>query len=353
MSRIAALEAAFDGAEEGLEGADLTEKVETHIEETRLEQPEPEVRDRPREPDGKFTRAPKESKPTGKQAPGQKQATDEYAAPPKSWKQEYHQHYAGLTPDVRKYLHMREQEQNAGVEPLKLRAQRADLLEQALGPVMGDLQMSGVGVDSFLRDIAQTVLTLKNGTVEQKVQTLNRIAQQYGVVAAQQVANTAAGATNPELAKLQDKLGEFENRFRQEDEQRERAEWEAVDTSMRQFGDQKTETGEPKFPHFADANVRVTMGRLIQTGEANSLESAYTKAIRLHDDIWKQEQERESAANAAIRRQETQRVAIGARRAAVSPRSSSPTGASEGSGKVDRRASLMSAFDELGGGGRI
>lgn len=348
MARREALEAAFDATDEGTDvAAAVDQAVAEATQEDRGHEGEVagegRVAERPeRDEAGRFQGR------NDRGAKVEKPVEDQYSKPPKSWRSEMHAQYPNLPPEVRKYLHQREEEQNKGVEPLKNRAARADLLEQSLGPVMQDLQARGVGVDAFLRDIAQTVMVLSRGTIEQKVATLNSIARQYGVIAAQGAVAAAGNTGDPRLARLEAQLNGMQAERQAEHQRQEQAEW---DWAASQVG--LIEQNSEKYPYFSE--VRVTMGRLIQTGEAKSLDSAYNKAIRLHDGIWAKEQERQNAAAAQKRREEANRAAQAARRGAVSPRSSSPAAeAPSVRGKVDRRSALSAAFDDaLGSGGRI
>jgi hypothetical protein len=82
------------------------------------------------------------------------------------------------------------------------------------------------------------------------------------------------------------------------------------------------------------------MGQLLQSGVAADLQTAYDKAIRLHDDIWQQEQA--SQASSANRQAELQRK----KAAASSPRSASPTGnQTAGNGTKSLRETLVDSFD--------
>jgi hypothetical protein len=113
----------------------------------------------------------------------------------------------------------------------------------------------------------------------------------------------------------------------------------------------KDDKGNPKYPHFE--TVRQTMDRLLKSGEATDLPTAYTKAVRLNDDIWEAEQKakQDSAANA---QQKVQQAQVGkAKATAVSPRTATPS-ADTGTGKAKGiRASIEAAVDAHAGGGRV
>mgnify|MGYP003350623707 CR=1 FL=1 len=70
-----------------------------------------------------------------------------------------------------------------------------------------------------------------------------------------------------------------------------------------------------KFPHFEA--VRETMAQLLEHGQAQDLETAYAKAVRLQDDVWQLEQDR-LLKEATQKVSQAQKVAK-AKAAAVSP----------------------------------
>ena len=89
------------------------------------------------------------------------------------------------------------------------------------------------------------------------------------------------------------------------------------------------------------------MAGLLQSGVAKDLKTAYEKAIRLHDDIWQQQQADAAKAEAAKR----QAALVQKKAAAVSPKSSSPTGAMvSGGGKKGLRETLSEQFDAVTAG---
>ncbi len=317
------------------------------VEVEKVEAAPEERQERARDEAGKFVKA-EETKPEKKE---ETPVEDKYVKPPKSWKQEYLTHYSGLAPEVRAYLHQREDEQNRGVAPLMQRAQRLEAIERALGPVGQHLNDRGVPLDGFLRDISRTVWVLANGTPDQKRAEVLNIARSYGVEMAQQAAAAAAAQptqADPRLHKVEADLQSLRQERQREIELREQAEWDAAAGAIAQI-----ETDVEKYPHFAA--VKVTMGRLIQAGEANSLHDAYTKAVRLNEDVWSQEQARLQVEADTKRKADQAAAAKAARAAAVSPRTASPTGGQVDNtgGKKGRREALMEAIDRHLGAGRV
>jgi hypothetical protein len=293
-----------------------------------------------RSPDGKFV--PK---------PAAAPVDDKYAEAPKSWKPEQREKFKGLPPEVRAYLHTREEEQVRGVEPIKAKAKNFDLIEQALSPIREDLQRVGVPPDRFLADVAVTVATLAKGTPEQKFQTWMQIAQSYGVPVQmiQQLQGQQRGAA-PQMDQVTQRLLQQVNGLQQQVQgfytAQEAAVLAEVNTELQRFGE------DPANEHFEA--VRETMGRLIQAGTASDLKDAYTKAIRLHDDLFESQQAAQRAAQEKAERERKAKAAQAARGNAFSPRSSTPTGTAGGPAPKGRREAIAAAFDQhVGGSGRV
>jgi hypothetical protein len=96
---------------------------------------------------------------------------------------------------------------------------------------------------------------------------------------------------------------------------------------------------EKDFPHYNE--VRQTMAGLLQAGMAADLESAYSKAIRMHDDIWDAEQHRKAQASEQQKRDALAR----AKTSAKSVKSSAPTGSGNTSRpSTDLRSQIAEAF---------
>jgi hypothetical protein len=92
-------------------------------------------------------------------------------------------------------------------------------------------------------------------------------------------------------------------------------------------------------------DVRNDMADLLETGKAADLESAYTKACRLNDNVYErlQERTRQEASRTTI--QQKKQAAEKAKSAAVSVKGS-PAGQTEEPPK-ELRAALEAAFDGL------
>ena len=133
-----------------------------------------------------------------------------------------------------------------------------------------------------------------------------------------------------QLNQVNQEVSSIKGRFAQEENQRLMGEIERVRSNVEQF------------PHF-DV-VREEMAQLLELGKAQDLETAYKKAVRMNDDVWALEQDRllKDAKQSAIKAQQVAK----AKAAAVSPRSTTPSGkVSNPEDKKDRRSLIA---DQLG-----
>ena len=91
------------------------------------------------------------------------------------------------------------------------------------------------------------------------------------------------------------------------------------------------------------------MALLLDAGTAQDLKSAYSMALRLHDDLWQEQQTAQSKAQEAARLEASRKAVQVAKGSAVSVRSATP--ASAGSApKKGIRAQLEEAYDQVATG---
>jgi hypothetical protein len=255
-------------------------------------------------------------------------------APPSSWKKDYWDHWGKLDPQIQDYIDQREQEAARGVSSYKQQYDQAAPFYQAVQPFIPHLQQRGVAPERWLADLGNVDRILSTGSMEQKAQLIARMAAANGV----DLQGLAGGQANPQFGHIAQTVNTLQQRLQQFETQQQEAELRTLQQTINSFGGDK--------PHFQA--VRATMGQLLQSGvvDASSgdlseaLQTAYDKAIRLHDDIWQQEQA--SQASAVNRQAEL----LKKKAAASSPKSASPTGnQAAGNGKKSLRETLSESFE--------
>ena len=232
------------------------------------------------------------------------------------------------------YANQRESEYKKGVSTYKAEADRAKGYENAIAPYAQDLQRRGIQPTQYIENLVRAEQILSNASYDQKVQVFQKLASDYGI---QLNGNGQVTQLDPYTQQLMNQLNQvnqevssIKGRFAQEENQRLMGEIERVRSDV------------DKYPHF-DV-LREEMAQLLELGKAQDLETAYKKAVRMNDDVWELEQDRllKDAKQATIKAQQVAK----AKAAAVSPRSTTPSGkVSNPEDKKDRRSLIA---DQLG-----
>ena len=263
---------------------------------------------------------------------------------PSTWKKEYVQIWDKMEKGEQidkedfvkfaEYANQRESEYKKGVSTYKAEADRAKGYENAIAPYAQDLQRRGIQPTQYIENLVRAEQILSNASYDQKVQVFQKLASDYGI---QLNGNGQVTQLDPYTQQLMNQLNQvnqevssIKGRFAQEENQRLMGEIERVRSNVEQF------------PHF-DV-VREEMAQLLELGKAQDLETAYKKAVRMNDDVWALEQDRllKDAKQSAIKAQQVAK----AKAAAVSPRSTTPSGkVSNPEDKKDRRSLIA---DQLG-----
>ena len=310
--------------------------------------PEPERPERVRDAAGRFARAEEQQAAEGVAQEPQQAQTPQKPARPSSWKKDYQDRWDRVVetdPDFANYLLEREQQFARGVSTYKGEAERARELNSLLEPHAPRFQQYGVEPTQYLGRLLEIDNVLASGSPQQKLALLQSIASAVGVaeyLGAPQGDGQHSGYVPPELMNtltaLQNKVETWEQRQAREEQAR-------ISREIDEFA----ETA----PYLDD--VKDDMAQLLESGFAVDLRDAYDKAVRLRDDIFEQHQASQRQAAEAARQKAAREAAQRARSAAVSPRSSTPTGSATTMAPQgdDIRSSLTAAFDMHAGGGRI
>lgn len=132
-------------------------------------------------------------------------------------------------------------------------------------------------------NILATEAVLRYGTFAQKVQTLQRMAQEYGVPLSASEPDMLAdpvqmgGEHYPVIHDLRQQVQNLTRELTSYKRQNEEFSSRQVSSQIESFGRATDAQGQPLHPHFEA--VRGTMGQLLSSGQATSLEDAYAKAV--------------------------------------------------------------------------
>lgn len=242
------------------------------------------------------------------------------------------------------YNVQREREYATGVSAHKAEAQAASQFTQAMAEFMPTLQQHNLNPAQWIQNLGRAHHTLAMGSPEQKLQMFTRLAQDYGVplAAVQQAQN---GQVDPLAMQLMTQMQQMQQNVQGITSWRQQQEDQAMQQEISKFSD------AAQYPHFEQ--VRESMAQLLERGIAQTPDEAYAKAVRLNDDVWNAEQQRQASAQATSQAASKAAAAAKARQASGSIRSGASAASGGAATSNDIRASLESAYDQHSGGGRV
>jgi len=346
--RRSALEAAMDAALEQAEENEI-EQEPVEAEETESE-PVTEESDK-----AEVSEEDSEEPAEGVQAAESEESDEEpqeepvKAIPrPTTWKKEYLPIWDKLTSGqqltkeeslkLAEYSNQRESEYKKGVSTYKQEADNAKVLVEAIAPFVPEMQAQNISPAAWINNLGRAHMILSKAPYEQKVELFHRLARDYGIQLGESVApvqqDPQSYALNQQLAALQSEVQQVRGWREREEQSRLMAEIQRVSSNAE------------KFPHFEV--VREDMAQLLERGLAQDLETAYAKAVRMNDEVFKLEQER-LLAQVKKETSKAQQVAK-AKAAAVSPKSVTPSGVANKADGKDRRSLIAAQLGEAMGG---
>ena len=322
-----------------LESPSLRDQIESAVE-IVVETPEVEVKetnsDRPRDESGKFTKVEENSQEVVEETP--KEVKEEVVAEakpsrprPSSWKKDYEESWGTLDPALQDYIAQREADFAKGVSTYKAQWDQAQPVLQSLERFAPILQQNGVDPAQWINSLGTAHQTLVYGNPEQKLQMFAQLANDYGV---DLNGLTGGQGISPQFSMIAQELSQIKNQWQQFQSQQEQQEQAQLKGEIDLFSKDK--------PYFED--VRETMAGLLQNNMASDLQTAYDKAIRLHDDIWQKIQSEQ--VKSSQKEQQSKIAAVKAK--AISPKSSSPTAnvaiGGKGNNLRDQLASIVDTY---------
>lgn len=222
-----------------------------------------------------------------------------------SWKKEAQTVLAALPPETQQYIIERESQFHKGLQQYKEDALQGRGFRSLVAPHAEYLQQLNVTPEQAFNGLIEAEKKLRNP--ETRTQAFLRLAHDYGV----NLATLTQTPFDPYQYQLEQQLAQQQQMLEQLSQSKKMAD----DAQLSQTIEQFAQTHE----YFDD--VRETMADLLDKGLASDLNDAYTKAIRLNDDVF-------ARVNVPPQTQQIQRqneAAKSAKAAAVSVKGS-PTG---------------------------
>jgi len=298
---------------------------------------------------GKFAKVDPEKasaaeKPAAAEIPKTENAQPEASkpvGPPSGWSKEAQALWETLPPAVKADAVRREAEVAKGFDEYRGKTAQLTEISQALDPIRSILQQNGIQSDAqAVKTLLQWEGSFRNP--QTRIQAFHNLARQYGV----DLSTLAQGSSQPaqdipdQLRPVIDQFGNIVQEVNGLKAQLQRSQEEKVSQELSVFAKDK--------PHFEQ--VRTLMGQLMQSGVADSLDSAYQKATLLHPEVSAKIKAEADAKQAEELAKTQAEKANKARLAAVSPSPRSPTAPATGSAKsggTKVRDSILASVTQL------
>lgn len=293
---------------------------------------------RTRDDAGKFSKKeePKLEDPQEANSDNQEQKQEEQKParnPYSSWKKEAQSELSKLPENVQQMIQERESQFHKGIQSYKEDATYGRALKQTLSQFDPYLQELGVDAQVAIPQLLNTEMVLRKGSPEQKAQMFMQLAHEYGV----DVNNLAQTPFNPVEYQLRQELAAIKQQVSGLGQSRQMAEEANLSQTIEQFAEGRE--------YFED--VRETMADLLDRGLANDLDDAYTKALRLNDDVFSKWQASQQSTQERQRLEQANQAAKAAKASAVSVKGS-PTGSTRAPEPKTTEDAVRQAMAALG-----
>lgn len=247
-----------------------------------------------------------------------------------SWKKEAQSALSQLPQETQRYIQEREEQFHKGIEQYKQDAYQGRTLGKALAPHMEYLNQVGVAPETAISTLIAAEKVLRTSDPQTKANMFMKLAHDYGV----DVNSLTNVPFDPYKYQLEQQLAQQQAALQQLQQSRQIAEEAQLGQTIEQFAQQ----------HEYFDEVRETMADLLDKGLASDLNDAYSKAVRLNDDVFNRTTQNSGANNQV---QRANNAAKAAKAAAVSVKGS-PVGGMKPSEAKSTEEAVRQAMAALG-----
>ena len=221
--------------------------------------------------------------------------------PWKSWKKEAAAELSKLPPNVQNFIIERQEQFHKGIEQYKEAANYGKNIDKSISQYKDYLNQLGVTPEVAFPNLLKTEKTLRTGSPQEKAEMLQRLAYDYGI----DLGQLASMPYDANLHQLKAQLDYTQSQLEASHSFRQSHEDAQIQDHIEDFAQGRE--------YFED--VRLLMADLLDRGLATDLDDAYTKAIRLDENVFAKSQSR-------TRLTQADQAAKAARAAAVSVKGS-------------------------------
>ncbi len=198
---------------------------------------------------------------------------------------------------------------------------RGEALEEVISPYRQDFSLAGMDDVAAIRQLFAVHDSLKRDPTN----TVKWLAQQYGADLTQTDEDV-----DPQVARLQQQIHQMHQEQQRVHTAQQEQQQQALVNQIKAFEEEKDEGGKLKHPHFI--TVYDDMTKLLQSGVANSLEDAYTRAVYMRPELQQslqqeqlEQEKQKQKAEKAKQAKRAKKAASGVKSSGASVKKETPT----------------------------
>jgi hypothetical protein len=212
-------------------------------------------------------------------------STESKIAAPKNWTEDVKKVFETLPPESQEFMIKRDKEMTSDytkkTQELAEQRKSIEALDAVIQPARQNIQATGIGEAEYISRLLNADHALRTDPKN----ALRQLAQGYGInLSSMNEESESWNDPDPQYAQLMQQNQQIMSELNQFKQQNIQTTVAQTDQTVEQFSMKTSTDGKLMHPHFD--KVRVKMGNLIDAGEAKGLDEAYSKAVRLDDDLY-------------------------------------------------------------------
>jgi len=199
---------------------------------------------------------------------------------PEHWGAQDREVFAAIPKDGQEFLLRRHKDMEADytrkTQDIAGIRKKADAFTEVFDPYRHDLAINGLDEVTAVRQL----LAVRGDLQQDPKTTLLNLARQYGVDLSQP---TEEEYVDPSVLALRQELDGFKQEQARKELEVQQQSQQTLLSQVETFRDAKDKDGNATHPHFEE--MRIDMGRLIQSGIAADMNDAYTRVLSMRSDL--------------------------------------------------------------------
>jgi hypothetical protein len=212
-------------------------------------------------------------------------STESKIVAPKNWTEDVKKVFETLPPESQEFMIKRDKEMTSDytkkTQELAEQRKSIEALDAVIQPARQNISATGISEAEYISRLLNADHALRTDPKN----ALRQLAQGYGInLSSMNEESESWNDPDPQYAQLMQQNQQIMSELNQFKQQNIQTTVAQTEQTVEQFSMKTSTDGKLMHPHFD--KVRVKMGNLIDAGEAKGLDDAYSKAVRLDDDLY-------------------------------------------------------------------